>query len=66
MRVGGGDCLKYFKKGGTEKRGGETKILKRGKAGSRVGGCLKRGGLSPVTNYGFMNGCRHLLLLRFS
>ena len=28
--VGGGNCLKYLKRGGTEKRGGETKILKRG------------------------------------
>ena len=38
-----------LKGGGTEKRGGETKILKRGKAGSR-GGCLKKGmggGLEP-------------------
>ena len=25
--------LKYFKRGGTEKMGGETKILKRGKLG---------------------------------
>ena len=29
--------------GGTEKRGGDTKILNRGHAGSR-GGCLKEGG----------------------
>ena len=27
--VGGGNCLKYLKRGGTEKRGGDTKILKR-------------------------------------
>ena len=32
-------------------RGGETKILKRGgQAGSR-GGCLKKGGWNPLTNY---------------
>ena len=42
MRVGG-DCLKYFKRGGTEKRGGETKIFKKGgKLGKGVG-ALKRG-----------------------
>ena len=28
--VGGGNCLKYLKRGGTEKRGGEIKILKKG------------------------------------
>ena len=43
---GGGNCLKYLKRGGTEKRGGETKILKRGELGSK-GGCLKKGGLEP-------------------
>ena len=31
-----------LKEGGTEKRGEETKILKRGQVGSR-GGCLKKG-----------------------
>ena len=36
--------------GGTEKSGGQTKILKRGQAGSR-GGALKRGGRNPLTNY---------------
>ena len=36
--MGGGSCLKYLKRGGTEKRGGETKILKTGgEAGSRSG-----------------------------
>ena len=44
--MGGGDCLKYLKRGGTEKRGGEIKILKRGELGSK-GGCLKKGGLEP-------------------
>ena len=35
----GGTVWNTLKGGGTEKRGGETKILKRGKAGSR-GGCF--------------------------
>ena len=46
MREGGGDCLKYMKGGGTEKRGGDTKILKMGRGG-KLGqgvGTLKRGG----------------------
>ena len=60
MREGGGNCVKYLKKGG---RGGETKNLKRkerGKLGQGVG-ALKRGGwldpplrtmkkLSPICN----------------
>ena len=29
MREGGGNCLQYLKRGGTEKRGGDLKILKR-------------------------------------
>ena len=33
-----------------EKRGRETKILKRGQAGPR-GVCLKKGGLEPPTSY---------------
>ena len=45
MREGGGNCLKYLKgRRGTEKRGGDTKILKRGP--SWVKGwlpCKKRG-----------------------
>ena len=48
MREVGGSCLKYLKAGGTEKRGGRTKILKRG--GDKLGqgaGALKRGGLEP-------------------
>ena len=45
MRVGG-IVQNTLKVGETEKRGGETKILKRGQAGSR-GGCLKKGGLEP-------------------
>ena len=43
MRIGG-ECLKYLKRGGIEKREGVTKILKEGggASGSR-GGCLKKG-----------------------
>ena len=40
-----------LKEGGTEKRGEETKILKRGQAGSR-GSCLKKGAWNPLKNYG--------------
>ena len=53
MLEGGGNCLKYLKKGRTEKRGGKTKTLKRGegKLGQGVG-ALKRGvGWNPLTNY---------------
>ena len=44
----GGTVENTLKGGGTEKRGGKTKILKKGggQAGSR-GGCLKKGGLEP-------------------
>ena len=38
---------KGLKKGGTEKKRGETKILKRGHAGSR-GGCLRKGAGTPL------------------
>ena len=42
---------KTLKGGGIEKRGGGTKILERGQAGSR-GGCLKKGGgLGSLMNY---------------
>ena len=54
VRGGGGCCLKYtLKGGGTEKRGGDTKILKiGGQAGSGVD-ALKRGrGWNHLTNYG--------------
>ena len=43
MRIGG-ECLKYLKRGGIEKREGDTKILKEG--GGQVGqgvDALKRG-----------------------
>ena len=52
MHEGEGNCLKYLKRGGREKRGGETKTLKReGQAGSR-GGCLKKGAGTPLQTRG--------------
>ena len=51
MRDGGGNCVKYIKGGGTEKRGGETKLSNRvGKLGQGVG-ALKKGVGIPLTNY---------------
>ena len=48
---GGGTFWNSLNGGGTEKRGRETKILKRGRAGLRSG-CLKKGdSWSPLTNY---------------
>ena len=43
----GGTVWNTLKGGGIEKRGGESKIIKRGKAGSRVGCIKKGGGLKP-------------------
>ena len=44
---GGGDCIKYFKRGWNRKDGRRNKDLKKvGQAWSR-GGCLKKGGLEP-------------------
>ena len=51
LREGGGNCLKYLKGAGTETRGEDTKILKRGQAGSR-GGCLKKVGWNPLSTMG--------------
>ena len=50
---GGGDCLKYLKRGWNKKEGRGNKDFEKGggQAGSR-GWCLKRGGGSnPLTNY---------------
>ena len=66
---GGGNCLKYLKRGGTERRGGKTKILKKGggQAGSR-GGCLRKGGglWNPLTNYRNISLDRELQVLFMS
>ena len=56
MRVG--DCVKYLKRAGREKRGGETKILKRGGKLVQGVGALKRkgrGDWNPLTNYEFIS-----------
>ena len=42
--MGGGNCLKYLKRGWNRKEGREPKILKRGTRGV---GALKKGGLEP-------------------
>ena len=49
MRVGEtvGNTLKGD---GTEKRGGKQRFKKVGQAGAR-GGCLKKGGMNPLTHY---------------
>ena len=53
MREGGENCQNTLKGGGTKKRGEETKILKRGQAGSK-GGCLKkRGAGTPLRTMKF-------------
>ena len=45
LAEGRGNCLKYLKRGGTEKRGGETKFLKRRRQAESRGECLKKKGL---------------------
>ena len=50
MREGRGNCLRYLKMGGTEKRRRDTKLLRRGGGSSvkgRVLGALKEGGVEP-------------------
>ena len=49
----GGNCLKYLKRGGTEKRGGDTKILKR--EGQAVGSLKKEGELEPPNDLWLTN-----------
>ena len=53
MREGGGNSLKYLKRGWNRKEGrGNKDFKKEGKAGSRRG-CLKKGvgDWKPLTNY---------------
>ena len=51
LREGGGNCLKYLKRGWNRTEGRGNKDLKKGgKLGQWVG-ALKRGGWKPVTNY---------------
>ena len=47
FREGGKNCLKYLKRGETEKRGGNIKILKRGSKLGKGMGALKEGELEP-------------------
>ena len=52
MREGGGNCLKYLKRGWNRTEGrGHKDFKKGGQAGSR-GGCLKKEvGWNPLMNY---------------
>ena len=51
MREGGGNCLKYLKRGWNRKEWRGNKDFKKGgQAGSR-GGCLKKGGGDAGTPY---------------
>ena len=65
MCDGGGSCLKYLKDGGTEKKGGETKIFKkRGQVGSRGGSLKKRGLELPYELWMFLSrgGLRNMVV----
>ena len=59
MHESGGSCLKYLKGCGTEKMGGDTKILKRGSKFGQGVGALKRGGVlePPYELYMVMIPC---------
>ena len=53
MREGGGDCVKYLKRGWNRKEGRGNKNFKEG--GGELGqgvGALKRGDRNPLKNYG--------------
>ena len=67
MREGGGNSLKYLKRGWSRKEEWENKeFKKRGQAGSRVG-CLKRGGGgggNPLTNYVLSENTLNLSFIR--
>ena len=52
MHEGGGNCLKYLKRGWNRTDGRQNKDLKKGdKLGQEVG-ALKKGGGIPLANYG--------------
>ena len=51
LREGGGNSLKYLKRGWNRKEGMENKDFKKGGQARSRGGCIKRGGWSPLTNY---------------
>ena len=48
MLEGWGNCLKYLKRGGTEKRGGKADLKKGGKLGQGVGALKRRGAGTPL------------------
>ena len=47
MHEGGGNCLKYLKRGWNRKEGRGSKDFKKGGQGGAKGGCLKKGVLEP-------------------
>ena len=53
MCEGGGNCLKYLKRGWNRTEGRGHKDFKKGGASWVKGGCLKKGegGWNPLTNY---------------
>ena len=52
MREGGGNCVKYLKRGQNRKEGRGNKKLKREvKPGQGVGALKKKEGGNPLTNY---------------
>ena len=51
----GGNVWNTLKGGGTEKRGGETEISKKGQAGSRMGSLKRGAGTSLRTMHELLN-----------
>ena len=48
MHEGGGNCLKYLKKGWSRKGGRGNKDFKKGKRAGSRGGCLEKGAGTPL------------------
>ena len=58
LHKGGGNCLKYPKRGWNRKRGGETDFKKErgGRQDGSSGGCLKKVGAgTPCCDYNVIN-----------
>ena len=51
MCEGGEKCPKYLKRGWNRKEGRGNKDFKKGEQAGLMGGCLKKGGWNPLTNY---------------
>ena len=51
MREGGGNCLKYLKRGWNREEGRGNKDFKKGSKLGQGVGALKRGGWNPFANY---------------